>query len=165
MDAKSLEEQFEKLKAWIAERELGQEFLPLSTNVHIELRDKDGNLKDERNIHNIVCTAGKNKILTASGGSLLNSFSYIAIGTGTTAVAIGDTALQTEVARSNGTTSNPNASTWQTTFTFAAGIGTGAITESGLLDAASVGSLLAHQTFTAVNKGASDTLAVTWQFT
>ena len=39
---------------------------------------------------------------------------------------------------------------------------TGAITEAGLLDAGSTGNLLCRQVFSAVNKGASDSLQITW---
>jgi hypothetical protein len=142
---------------------LSSESLKLHANVHICLRDEHGNVKQEETIHNVICTAGKNKLLATSGGGALTAFSYIAIGTGTTAVSSSDTTLQTELARANGTTSNPTALQYQVVYTFPTGIGTGAITESGILDAASSGNLLCHQVFSAYNKGAFDTLTITWQ--
>ena len=76
-------------------------------------------------------------------------------GTGTTAAASGDTALQTEVARGAATISRVTTSTTNDTaqyvrvFTAAA---TQAITEEGLLDNnSSDGNLLAHQVFSAIN--------------
>ncbi len=142
------------------------EVLQLHANVRIELRGPDGRIKEEREFHNLICTVGKN-LLLASGGTAqyIKQFSYIAIGTGTNAAAIGDTTLQTEAARNISTVSNPTAASLQFTYTFPAGTGTGAITESGLLDATSSGNLLARQVFSVVNKGASDTLAVTWTLT
>lgn len=139
------------------------ESLKLHTNLSIQVHGADGALKDERRIHNLICAAGKNKLLAVSGGSALTAFTYIAIGTGTTAAAIGDTTLQTESARSaSQTPTNPSASVFQVQYTFPAGTGTGAITEAGLLDASSGGNLLAHQVFAAINKGAADTLTLVW---
>lgn len=135
--------------------------LPFEYNVSLVLRDEDGFVKDERSLHNLICTAGKNTVLAATGAEYLNQYKYIAIGTGTTAAAIGDTALQTEVARNISTASNPTAAQLQFTYTFPAGTGTGSITECGLLDATSSGNLLNHLVFSAVSKGALDTLAVT----
>ena len=142
---------------------IGSEVLRLNTNLHIELRGPDGELKDVRDLHNIVCTVGKNKLLAVAGGSALTAFAYIAIGTNATAVAVTDTILGTEVARSPvQTPTNPTAASYQVLYNFPAGTGTGAIVESGLLDAASVGNLFAHQTFLVINKAAGDTLQITW---
>ena len=140
------------------------ESLPLHTNLTVRVEDAQGALKAERVIHNLICAAGKNKLLAVSGGESLTAFACIAIGTGTSAPAITDTALQTEIARSAAQMpTNPGAGVYQVQYTFPAGTGTGAITEAGLLDAPYGGNLLAHQTFAAVNKGASDTLTIQWQ--
>ena len=49
---------------------------------------------------------------------------------------------------------------------WAAGDGTNsAIAEAGVLNAASTGTLYSRATFTAINKGASDTLQITWTYT
>ena len=45
------------------------------------------------------------------------------------------------------------------------GPGTGAITEAGLFDAASGGDMLARTVFSVVNKGASDSITITWTIT
>lgn len=143
---------------------MSRESLQLHSNLLLELRGPDGQLKDRRLIHNLVCTAGKNTILKASSAEYLNAYAYIAIGTGTTAPAIGDTALQTEVARSPvQTPTNPSATVYEVTYTFPAGTGTGTITEAGLLDAPSAGNIFAHQTFSGVAKAPADTLGITWQ--
>jgi len=51
------------------------------------------------------------------------------------------------------------------TATFPAGTGTGAITEAGILNAASAGTLLCRTTFPVVNKAAGDSIAITWVVT
>ena len=99
------------------------------------------------------------------------AFTYIAVGTGTTAAAAGDTALQTEtstsgLARAAGTasriTTTKTNDTAQVSKQFSVS-GSVAVTEYGLLNAASVGTLLARQVQAAINVVNGDTLTVTWK--
>lgn len=141
----------------------GDESLRLRTNLTLELRGPNGEVKQREEVHNLVCTAGKNKLLAVSGGEALTAFTYVAIGTSGTAASTADTALGAEIARSPiQTPTNPTAGQYQVQYTFPAGTGTGAIQEAGLFDAASAGNLFAHQVFAVINKGASDTLQITW---
>lgn len=154
-------------KAAPRRRRLDPEVLKFTYNATIELRGPDGRLKARRRVHNLIVTAGK-QLLLASGATskYLKDFAYLAIGTGGTAPVIGNTALQTEVARSTVITpTNPDANTLRFVHTFAAGTGTGAIVEAGLLDAASTGNLLNRLVFSVVNKGAADSLTVTINIT
>lgn len=97
---------------------------------------------------------------------------YIAVGTGTTAAAVTDTALVTEVSgtagagRVTGTearaTTTVTNDTYQVTGTWAAtAAGPTAITEEGLLDATSSGNLLMRCVFSAINVSAGDSIAFT----
>lgn len=135
-------------------------------NVKIELFDQFGNLKDVREIHNLVTTVGLAHIadqLSSSPGG--GAMSHMAIGTGTNAAAAGDTTLQTELDR-NALTSRTDAGAVVTYVgTWAAGDGTGAITESGILNAASNGTLLARSVFAVINKGSLDSLVITHTLT
>jgi hypothetical protein len=135
-------------------------------NVHIVLRGPDGKVKHDETLHNLITTAGRNAIvsrLASSPGSAVPT--HMAIGTGATAAAAGDTTLQTELDR-NALTSN-TASTNVLTMVgdWAAGDGTGAITEAGVLSASSGGTLFARAVFSVINKAAGDTLQITWTFT
>lgn len=142
------------------------EVLRFHTNVRAELRGPDGELKDVRDMHNVICQPGKNVLLASASPKTASQWSYVCVGTGTNAAASTDTALQTELTRVAGTVSTPSAGTLQIVGTFGAGVATGAITESALDSGASAsGAILAHQVFAAVNKGASDTLTVTWTLT
>ena len=115
---------------------------------------------------NLIVQVGKNFLASAVITSSTSPFVAIAIGTGTTAAALGDTALQTEVARAAYTTSSVSTNVVSLSNTFAAGTGTGAITEAGVLNnATSGGTLLSHVVFSAINKGASDTLTINWTIT
>lgn len=123
-------------------------------------------------IGNGVPTAGKALIAGRINGSgSPAAATYIAVGTGTNAFAAGDTALQTELATSglsrvNGTvslvTTTTTNDTAQVTTTFTV-TGTQAVTESGVLNAASTGTLLCRQVFSAINVVNGDTLQITWK--
>jgi hypothetical protein len=95
------------------------------------------------------------------------AMSYMAVGTGATAAAAGDTALGAEISASRTTlstaTSSANVVTYATTF--GAGVGTGAITEAGIFNASSAGTMLCRTVFSVVNKGASDSMTITWTVT
>ena len=59
----------------------------------------------------------------------------------------------------------PSTNTIVYTATFAAGTGTGALTEAGVLNASSSGTMLCRTVFSAVNKGADDSVTITWTIT
>ena len=91
--------------------------------------------------------------------------SHMAIGSGTTAAAAGNTALGTELGRVSLTSGSASSAVVTYVATFAAGTGTGAVTEAGLLNASSGGTLLCRTVFSVVNKGANDSMTVTWTVT
>jgi len=142
-----------------------QDSVILKGALKIVLADAQGNIKDEREVPNLVVTVGKNFIASRMIGTTDDVMSHMAIGTSTTAAAVGQTALVTEVGRvalsSNVRTNNAIAYV----ATFPAGTGTGAITEAGILNAASSGTLLCRTVFSVINKGAADTLGITWTVT
>lgn len=142
-----------------------QDSVILKGALKIVLADAQGNIKDEREVPNLVVTVGKNFIASRMIGTTDAVMSHMAIGTSTTAAAVGQTALVTEVGRvaltSNVRTNNAIAYV----ATFPAGTGTGAITEAGILNASSSGTLLCRTVFSVINKGAADTLGVTWTVT
>jgi hypothetical protein len=115
---------------------------------------------------NLVVTAGKNWVADRMKGDN-DPIGWMAIGTGTTAAAAGDTTLGTELDRNALSTSGGTVSGNTITFeaTWAAGDGTGAITEAGLFDAASSGDMLARTVFAVVNKAALDSMTITWTIT
>jgi hypothetical protein len=93
------------------------------------------------------------------------AMSHMAIGTGTTAAAAGQTTLTTEANRQALTSTNVSGAAVTYSATFGAGNGTGAITEAGLFNASSGGTMLCRTVFSVINKGAADTLTVSWTVT
>jgi hypothetical protein len=126
-----------------------------------------GNLVQEFEVPNLVTTAGKSHI-AAKIAATTNSpvaMTHMAIGTGSTAAAVGDTTLGTEGGRVTLTNAVVSTNTVTYTATFPAGTGTGAVTEAGVLNAGSGGTLLCRTVFPVVNKAAGDSIAITWVVT
>ena len=124
-------------------------------------------LNDElvRDVDNLVATTGKNLVASRLVGTTPAVMSHMAIGSGTTAAAAGNTALGTELGRVSLTSGSASSAVVTYVATFAAGTGTGAVTEAGLLNASSGGTLLCRTVFSVVNKGANDSMTVTWTVT
>jgi hypothetical protein len=133
--------------------------------VKIQRWDGSGRLTLERTVENIVTNAGRAHIVDRLQAAGVAVADYIAIGTNSTAAAAANTALGAEAARAQGTLSQPDAYTDRCVYTFAAGTGTGTITEAGRLNAASVGTLMGRTVFTGIVKTASDSLQITYDFT
>jgi hypothetical protein len=118
----------------------------------------------------LVTTAGVNYMASdfASGGvtPTISGFKFHDCGTGTTAAAVGDTALQTAAgtARVSGTASNPSANVYQSVATIAF-TSTLAITEWGLFSASSAGTLWDHRVFSAINVVNGDSIQFTYKLT
>jgi hypothetical protein len=138
------------------------EILHIRGHVEFELRDENGELKDRWELDNTVTTNGKNgladQILAAP---TLAKPTHMAIGTGTPSA----TALGTELDRNALANKTRSGAVITFTATWAAGDGTGTLTEAGIFDAASAGNMWCSTSFTAKPKAAGDTLSATWTFT
>ncbi len=120
--------------------------------------------------HNLIVTVGKAAVADQLGGTTTSPMTAVALGTGTTGAAAGNTTLETEIVADGGergaaTVSNQTTTTagdterWIKTFTIT---GTIAITEEGILDNnAAGGVLLARQVFSAVNVINGDSFQIT----
>ncbi len=127
--------------------------------------------------HNLVVDAGKAGVasrINGAGGEAL--FDKIGQGVGTVAAAAGDTALGTEKDASNTTTtthaiSAATATRVTTTVTndtaqlvgTISELATMAITESGVFNAATAGTMLCRQVFSAINVVSGDSIQFTWK--
>ena len=130
----------------------------------IRLYGPDGELKDERVVDNLIVSTGRAWLAQRMTGAPA-LMSHMAIGTDNTVPALNNTGLfaeATRVALSSQQTSG-NVTTYDATFP--AGVGTGAIVEAGIFNAAAAGTMLNRATFAVVNKGASDVMSITWAIT
>ena len=118
-----------------------------------------------KEVPNLVVTTGKNYVASRMKDATATAMSHMAVGTGSTAAAAADTALGSESARVALTSTTVSTNTVSYVATFPAGTGTASLTEAGLLNAASSGTMLCRTVFAVVSKGASDVMTVTWSIT
>lgn len=142
-----------------------KELLKATGDVSLVLRDETGAVKQTLEIHNLVVDTGLDFIASRMKDATATAMSHMAVGTGSTAAAAGNTTLGTEAARVALTSTTVTGNDVVYVATFGAGTGTGALTEAGILNNSSGGTLLCRTVFAAINKGASDTLSVTWTIT
>lgn len=135
--------------------------MKLVANMVAVLRGPDGKVKETR-VANTVTTAGRNGAADQLLASpTLGKPTHMAIGTGSP----GASALGTELDRNALTSKTRSNAVVTMVGDWAAGDGTGAITEAGVFDAASLGNMWLSASFSVINKGASDTLQITWTLT
>ena len=139
--------------------------LKLKGRVAMVLRDAKGNVKEEQEIRNLVVDAGLDYIASRMKDATATAMSHIAVGSGSTAAAAGDTTLGSELARNALTSTTVTGNEVAYVVTFGAGEGTGAITEAGILNADTGGDMLCRTVFSVVNKAADDSLQITWTVT
>ena len=138
--------------------------------------DNAGKLLETVETPNVICIPGMNEVAELIGTdttSTATAFDYIGVGTGTTPAAKANTELETEITengltRAAGTgtvvTVTDAGDTFQLVKSFSP-TSSYAVTESGILNAASTGEILCHQTFSAINVSDGDTLTITWKIT
>ena len=137
----------------------------LTMTGHLQIRLNDELVRD---VPNLVVTAGKGFVATRMIGTGAGVMSHMEVGTGTTDPAAGNTTLESAVSSSRTAfTSSAAVSGAVVTYitAFAAGTGTGALTEAGIFNASSNGTMLCRTEFSVVNKGAADTMTITWTVT
>lgn len=116
-------------------------------------------------VDNLVVTTGKGYVASRMKDASATAMSHMAVGTGSTAAAAGDTALGSESARVALTSTTVSGADVVYVATFGAGVATAALTEAAILNASSSGTMLCRTVFAVVNKGASDSMTITWTVT
>ena len=155
-----------------------QDIMKLSGELDILLLDKDGNVKDSRKETNLVVNTGLAFICSRMKDATATAMSHMALGTDNTAEAAGNTALGNQSGlRKALTSTTPSANTITYVASFGDGQGlsnetvsgngtaTTAITEAGIFNAGTAGTMLCRTTFPVVNKADGDTLQITWTIT
>ena len=142
--------------------------IDLTGSLSIQLFAENGELKDETFVPNLVVNTGLAYIASRMASASAAAMSHMAIGLSTAAAAGGQTALGSENARvaldSTGivTTTVANDSV-QYIATFNTGVGTGAITEAGIFNSDTAGTMLCRTVFNVINKDVNDKMVITWK--
>jgi hypothetical protein len=143
-----------------------QEKFGITGELNITLRGADGAVKESIHVPNLVVAVGKNYIASRMIGNTDAVMTHMAVGTSTSAPATSNTTLGAEAGRAAfnlPAVTNGNVVTYSTLF--AAGVGTAALTEAGIFNSSTAGTMLCRTTFPVVNKGAFDTLTISWNVT
>lgn len=136
--------------------------------LQLTLIDENGNIK-QQDEHNLVVNTGLAYIASRIKDATATAMSHMGVGTGTLAAAAADSALGSALgarvtldSTTLVTTTATNDSV-QYVATFGAGVSTGAITEAGIFNALTAGTMLCRTVFAVINKGSLDTLVITWK--
>lgn len=138
--------------------------LKVTGDVVVEIIGADGQIKDRREIKNLVVATGKTFIAGRMVGTP-TVMSHMAVGSGSTAAATGDTALGSSLGRVALSSATSSGAVVTYVATFPAGTGTGAVAEAGVFNDVSAGTMLCRTVFAVVNKGADDSMSITWAIT
>lgn len=135
--------------------------------VQVLVTAADGTVKHEQTIPNLVVNAGLAYIASRMKDTTATAMSHMAVGAGTTSASGSQTALVTESARVSltSTTVTDNAVAYVATFPAGTPASLTALTEAGIFNASSSGTMLCRTVFAAVNKDVGDTLSITWTVT
>jgi hypothetical protein len=156
---------------WVLVRDRGEAILTADQVFSTHLRARvfrNGELIADHDLGSgLVTTAGVNDMATDFGsGTNFQMYNQQDTGTGTTAAAIGDTALQTPTGGSRvaGTKSNPSAGQYRSVATITYG-GSFAVTEWGLFKNASGAPMWDRRVFAAINVDTSTSIEFTYTLT
>jgi len=148
-------------------KETMNETMNIKSNVVFKLYDEKGKLKLKRVLHNTATTHSKSGV----ADQLLDSPTlpvpgWVELGTGTPAATLLGAYIPGSRTAFDSKTRLLNVVT--TVTTFGPGVGTGTITEAGMFDVVTQNTInmwASATGFTAIPKGAGDTLVVTWILT
>jgi hypothetical protein len=127
----------------------------------------DGTVKQEETVKNLVVTTGLGYIASRMKDTTATAMSHMAIGTGTSSALAANTALGSESARVALTSTTVTGAAVAYVASFPAGTPASltAITEAGIFNASSSGTMLCRTVFSVVNKDVNDTMSITWTVT
>ena len=136
-----------------------------------QIRDVNGNVRDTFEVKNLVTTVGFAQLALLAGDASAVPFTYLAVGTSSTAPAVGNTTLVAETTtngleRVAGTVSRVTTTgtndTYQVTTTWTA-TGSVIVEEVGVFNAGSGGTMLSRALTTTKEVSNGETLTGTYQ--
>ena len=143
-----------------------KEKMEIKGRLDIVLYGPDGKVKEERKNVNTIPALGDAHVANRMSGASEAAMGWMAVGTGTpSATALGvELDRNALTSKTQGTGGDDNDVIY--VGDWAAGDGTGAITEAGIFNLVTIGGvMLCSASFAAINKLAADTLKITWTVT
>ncbi len=140
--------------------------LKVTGSVNVVINDESGKQKENFTIPNLVVDTGLAYIASRMKDATATAMTHMGVGTSTTATAAGNTALGTPAgARIALTSTTVTGAGIAYVASFGAGVSTGALTEAGIFNALTSGTMLCRTVFAVINKGSLDTMTITWTIT
>lgn len=139
-----------------------QDNIKVKGSLKIVHLNEQNQIKDVREIPNLVVTVGKGYIANRMTSNATVIMSHMAAGSQNTAPVASETALGSELGRVALDSTTANANTVSYVATFPAGTATGSLTEAGVFNDATTGDMLCRTQFNEINKSASDAIVITW---
>lgn len=132
--------------------------------LHIVLKDKNGNIKEERNIKNLIVNSGIAHIVSRMVQGTDAVMSHMALGTSNQSPAPGQTALVSPLTPRRAVTANLSVGQNEIIYTAVFGTGdtVGSLAEAGIFNGSTGGTMLCRTTFSPVNKQTDDTVSINW---
>lgn len=141
------------------------ESISVSGDVSICVTDKDGNIKDSREMHNLVVTYGKYHIASRLAGVFTGegaAMSHIGFGTSTITPIISDIALYAPLGARVAVTLSHTVGTNSVTAIASYTGSVGSITEAGIFNSLTGNTMICRTTFGAIPILSTDTLSISW---
>ena len=141
-----------------------KDFVKAEGKLTLVLTGSDGAVKETQEVKNLVVQTGLNYIASRMKDATATAMTHMEVGTSSTAASLAQTTLVAAVSASRTALTSTTVTTSSVAYacTFGAGVGTGALTEAGIFNAASAGTMLCRTVFSVINKGAADSLTITW---
>lgn len=145
--------------------------IKITGSVEATLTGPDGKVKYHHIAPNVVTTVGKQYLATwlATSTPPGTFMQYVALGSGTSAASVADTALQIELTVAGYSRASANllsdGTTWGSISEFEPNNGAANISEIGIFSADTAGTMFAHQVFPTITKTSVDTLTFKWYIT
>ncbi len=141
--------------------------LKLNGRLTVNLVAEDGSIKETQEIPNLVVTTGKAYVASRMAGTSASVMSHMAIGTSSTAAAVANTTLASEVARVAISSTNvaSNDIVYSATFPASTPSSAAAVVEAAIFNASSSGTMLCRTVFSVINKASTDSISIQWTIT
>ena len=148
------------------------EIIKTSGNLTITLYGPNNEIKHQVTVPNMIVTTGKNFIAASMLKTTSNSpvaMTHMALGSGTTAPVMANTTLENEFVGGGNSRSSVTASVADSVVTYSATFGpgncVGSVTEAGIFNNSTGGTMLCRTKFPVVTKEAADTITIVWNIT
>jgi len=139
--------------------------IKMTGELKVQKFNSNNEVIEQRDVSNLVVTVGKQHIAERMISDSETKMSYMAVGSGQTVAAIGNTALGSELGRAVLISSIRSGTNVTYTAIFDLSTGNGDISEAAILSASSGGTMLCRTTFPTITKDNTETIAISWTVT